>query len=35
MTEIVVTGLIAPDKDKYKEVFHEHRLAAQRRVGKA
>jgi len=35
MTEIVVTGLIAPDKDKYKEVFHEHRLAAQRRgVGK-
>ncbi len=30
IAEIVVTSLLAPDKDKYKEVFHELHLAAAR-----
>ena len=35
MTEIVVTALIAPDKDKYKEVFHEHHIAARQIAAKS
>ena len=29
LTEIVVADLIAPDQNKYKEVFYEQHLAAQ------
>jgi hypothetical protein len=29
LTEIVVAALISPDKDRYKEVFHERHLAAR------
>jgi len=35
LTEIVVADLIAPDQDKYKEVFYEQHLAARKYATKS